>query len=278
MTTVWAIGDIQGCDTELALLLEVIEQKQGKQPYILWFCGDLVNRGPDSARVLRRLMGLKNGLTLLGNHDLFLLACAAGARQQKQGDTITQILEAPDAPELIAWLRSQPLAIFENQHLMVHAGLHPLWDVQATLRLAGEVESVLRSDGWQDFFQKLWGNEPAKFEEHLTGPERFRSLVNVFSRMRFCSLDGTQDFKSKEGADQAPLGFMPWFEVPRRRTTSTVTIFGHWSTLGLVNRPNLIGLDTGCVWGGKLTACRLDAEWTRREFVQIKSTCAVPLL
>lgn len=278
MTTVWVIGDIQGCDTELALLLEAIQKKQGNQPYRLWFCGDLVNRGPDSVKVLRRVKNLKNAQTVLGNHDLFLLACAAGAREQKRGDTLDQILYAPDASELIAWLRRQPLAVFEHHHLLVHAGIHPCWDVQQVLRLANEVELVLRGDQWQENLNNLWGNTPSRFEEHLTGVPRLRSIVNIFSRMRFCSSDGTQDFKNKESIDRAIPGFMPWFEVPGRRTASIVTLFGHWSTLGLLNRPHLIGLDTGCVWGGKLTACRLHPDWTQREFVQIKSTGAVPRL
>jgi bis(5'-nucleosyl)-tetraphosphatase (symmetrical) len=274
----WVVGDIQGCANELDRLLTLIAQRQANEPYEVWLCGDLVNRGPESLQVLRSAMNspVKTRL-VLGNHDFFLLACAAGARRPGRSDTIAQVLDASDASQLVEWLRMQPLALFEHGHLLVHAGVDPRWTASDTLRLAAEVEAELRGPNWRQFLQALWGNEPARFSEDLRGANRLRAVVNIFCRMRFCTPDGTQDFASKEGAGGAPAGYMPWFDVPGRATASVTTVFGHWSTFGHVSRPNLIGLDTGCVWGGKLTACKLHADWTRREFIQVQSGFAAPL-
>ncbi len=274
----WVVGDIQGCAVEFALLLERIALRQVNEPYEIWFCGDLVNRGPQSLQVLRSAMNSPAQMRIvLGNHDFFLLASAAGARRPGRGDTVAEILDAQDALQILDWLRMQPLALFEHGHLLVHAGVDPRWTVSDTLRLAAEVETELRGPNWRQFLQTLWGNEPARFSESLRGADRLRAIVNVFCRMRYCALDGTQDFAGKEGPGSEPAGYLPWFDVPGRATAGVVTVFGHWSTLGLVSRPNLIGLDTGCVWGGKLTACKLHADWTKREFIQVKSGFAAPL-
>jgi bis(5'-nucleosyl)-tetraphosphatase (symmetrical) len=274
---VWIIGDLQGCHAELLQLMKFVERSPLVDQPTLHFAGDLVNRGPDSLAALRAVAGLPNAEAVLGNHDFFLLACAVGARKPGRGDTIGEILAAPDAPALLEWLRHRPLALLEHNALLVHAGLDPQWSAQDALRLAREVETELRSPDWAAFLRELWGDAPARFDESLRGMDRLRAIVNVFCRLRFCAPDGTLDFDSKEGAVAAKPGFMPWFDVPGRASADTTVVFGHWSTLGLVNRPNLIGLDTGCVWGGKLTACKLATDWTQRTFLQVRSGVSAPL-
>ena len=260
--TIYVIGDLQGCHDSCRALLDLIHDQPhppGIRPE-LWFAGDLINRGPKSLASLRLVRELHaKGLArcVLGNHDLHLLAVAHGIRKLHRADTLAEILAAPDAEELLNWLRQQPLAIYENNHLLVHAGVLPQWDVAQTLQLAGEVEQQLRGPNWVEFLRHMYGNQPNQWQDGLQGAERARVIINGLTRLRFCNRTGVMDFDTKEGAGSAPQGFMPWFDVPGRNTADVSVICGHWSTLGLVMRENLIALDTGCVWGGKLTAVRL---------------------
>lgn len=262
----YLLGDIQGCCNALERLLQRIDFSPSRDR--LWLLGDLVNRGPASLATLRQLMRLGDAATsLLGNHDLHLLATAHGVRHAHRGDTLDDILAAPDRSALIDWLRHQRMAVFDAGWLMVHAGVAPQWSRDDTLALAGEVEAVLRSPALPDFLHAMYGNEPARWDPDLAGTARLRFTVNALTRLRFCSADGEMDFKTKDGAGAAPTGFMPWFDVPGRRTAETPIAFGHWSTLGLMDRPRLLGLDTGCVWGGRLTAARVNG--LAREIIQV---------
>jgi bis(5'-nucleosyl)-tetraphosphatase (symmetrical) len=255
--TTYAIGDCQGCHAKLALLLKRI-RSAAADPSLL-FVGDLVNRGPQSLATLREIRALGDcAQSVLGNHDLHLLAAAHGIRKPHRSDTLDDILAAPDRDELLDWLRNRPLAWYGKGHLMVHAGVMPQWTLERTLELAGEVETVLRGPHWVEFLRQMYGNTPSKWDDGLQGADRLRCIVNTLTRMRFCMADGSMDFSSSESAAGAPPGYMPWFEVPQRKTEEVTIIFGHWSTLGLTMRPNLLGIDTGCVWGGKLTAVCLE--------------------
>lgn len=251
-----AIGDVQGCFGCLQELLRGIDRDAPGAR--LWLCGDLVNRGPDSLATLRWAMANEHrALTVLGNHDLHLLAVAAGIRPQHRSDTLGAILRAPDGAALIDWLRRRPLAHLEGDTLLVHAGVLPQWSARRTVELAAEVQTVLSGPDWKDFLRVMYGNQPDRWDDTLAGGDRLRVIVNALTRLRFCAPDGCMEFESKEGAGGAPAGFMPWFEVPGRASADTTVVFGHWSTLGYLDRPNLLGLDTGCVWGGRLTGVRL---------------------
>ena len=259
----YVIGDLQGCAHEAQALLDKIAADAAGDARIL-FVGDLINRGPESLMALRRMKALSEASggrveALLGNHDLHLLAVAVGAQKASKSDTLDEILAAPDLDELVAWLRARPLAMFVDAHLMVHAGVAPQWDAAKTIALAGEVEAVLRGDGWIDFLARMYGNQPDRWDDSLEGIDRLRCIVNALTRMRLCLPDGTMDFAHKE-SESGPegSGLVPWFDLPGRRTNDVTVVFGHWSALGLVLRPNLVGLDSGCVWGGKLTAVCLD--------------------
>ena len=260
------IGDLQGCDDALERMLAEIGFSPSRDRIVV--LGDLVNRGPSSAGVLRRLQGLGNAATcLLGNHDLHLLAVASGTRDMQAGDTFGDVLAAPDAAAQIDWLRGQALAHLECGWLCVHAGVVPQWTAADTLAHAADVQGLLRGPDLADFTAAMYGSRPARWEPTLTGHERLRFIVNTLTRIRFCSDDGTLDLKTKEGAGAAPEGFRPWFDIPTRLTRGQPMAFGHWSTLGLINRPDLLATDTGCVWGGALTAVRVDGG--RRELVQV---------
>jgi len=268
----YCIGDIQGCDSALGRLLERIGFSASRDTaYLL---GDLVNRGPDSAAVLRRCMAHGDALRpLLGNHDLHLLAAAHGARKPSRRDTLASVLHAPDREALLQWLRLQPLA---RQHvhaskslLMVHAGVLPSWTASDTMDLANEVHSVLRGTDLPAFLQQMYGNTPDHWDDALTGPDRLRVVVNALTRLRFCSAQGVMDFDSTESASAPPPGLMPWFDVPGRSTADTLIAFGHRSTLGWLNRPDCLGLDTGCVWGGCLSAVRFGSSLDERELLQV---------
>jgi bis(5'-nucleosyl)-tetraphosphatase (symmetrical) len=252
----YMIGDVQGCDEPLGRLLDELDFSPSRDT--LYLLGDLVNRGPASLQVLRRLMALEGAAhSLLGNHDLHLLAAAHGVRKLHRSDTVSDILDATDRDALLDWLRHRPMALFEHGWLMVHAGVLPQWDVADTLARAHELQSALRSPDWPSFLQHMYGNEPAFWSDALQGADRLRVVVNTFTRLRFCTAQGVMEFETKEGADGAPPGFMPWFDVPGRRTTGVPVAFGHWSTLGNVQREGVLPLDTGCVWGGCLTAARI---------------------
>ena len=277
----YLIGDVQGCCSALQRLLHRIDFSASRDR--IYVLGDLVNRGPQSLQTLRLLRDLGDAaVCLLGNHDLHLLAVAFGGRRLHRGDTFQDILNAPDRGAWIAWLRQRRMAVFEAGWLMVHAGVAPQWDLPTTLALAAEVEAMLRSADLGDFLGTMYGDEPTRWDDALQGALRLRLIVNVLTRIRFVSADGTLDLKTKEGAAGAPAGMLPWFEAPGRRTRGTRTAFGHWSTLGLVNTPELLGLDTGCVWGGRLTAVRLDghSNGADREVIQVDCEAAqrpVPL-
>jgi bis(5'-nucleosyl)-tetraphosphatase (symmetrical) len=253
----YVIGDIHGCVETLHALLEKINPSPKDT---LWFCGDIVNRGPSSANCIRLIRSLKNRtVCVLGNHDLYLLAVASGSIEvPKDNGSIKDILDAKDNSELINWLRFLPLAYMEQKTILVHAGLLPNWEPSQTILFANEVSLKLRSDHWQDFMSELWGNTPNKWEENLQGPERFRTIVNGLTRIRFINIEGEMDFKNKHSPSCSEENLLPWFSHPRRLSKNHKVVFGHWSQLGLIIRPNLLSLDTGCVWGGMLTAARLE--------------------
>jgi len=262
----YIVGDVQGCCDALDRLLAEIGFSPSRDHLVV--LGDLINRGPQNLATLRRLRGLDSAATcLLGNHDLHLLAVAHGVRPVHRSDTVKDILDSPERDDWIAWLRSHRLAVHDQGWLMVHAGVVPQWDLALTLQLAGEVEQRLRSDDMPAFLQVMYGNEPARWSDSLSGHDRLRFAVNVLTRIRFVHADGTLDFATKEGAGAAPDGLVPWFAAPQRKTQDVPIAFGHWSTLGLIDRPDLLALDTGCVWGGQLTAVRVDGG--RREFTQV---------
>ncbi len=255
---IYLIGDVQGCDEALGRLLERIDFSPSRDRLVV--LGDLVNRGPASLAALRRLIALGgSGQCLLGNHDLHLLAVSQGVRKPHRSDTIGDILSAPDRVELLDWLRQRPLALMERGWLLVHAGVLPQWDAAEALRLAHEVETVLQAPDWGDFLHQMYGNQPARWADTLQGSDRLRVIVNAFTRLRFCTAEGEMEFETKDGAAAAPEGHFAWFDVPGRRTADTPVAFGHWSTLRGVHQPDLLALDTGCVWGGCLTAARLGA-------------------
>jgi bis(5'-nucleosyl)-tetraphosphatase (symmetrical) len=254
----FAIGDVQGCATELRALLGAINFSHHRDQ--LWFVGDLVNRGPHSLECLRLIRALgDNAVVVLGNHDLHLLALVFGTRlQDKPGDTLRDILRAPDRAALLQWLLERPLAHRDPTHgeLLVHAGLVPQWSVPQTLALAQEVhEALLTAPG--QFFDHMYGDKPDRWSEELTGAERIRFIVNCLTRLRVCTPEGRMALKAK-GPPPTGSTLLPWFEVPGRASRDTRIIFGHWSALGYVNAHGVIGLDTGCVWGGALTAVNLD--------------------
>ena len=267
----YCIGDIQGCDSALGRLLDLIGFSASRDT--VYLLGDLVNRGPDSAAVLRRCMAHGDALRpLLGNHDLHLLVVSQGVRRPHRTDTLGDILTAPDRDALLDWLRHRPLALHERGVLMVHAGVLPQWSAARTMQLAAEVETVLRGADWHVFMHQMYGNQPDEWHDGLQGAARLRVIVNALTRLRLCSAEGRMEFDTKDssGVDGAPPGFMPWFDVPGRQTAGDVVAFGHWSTLGWLERPDLISLDTGCVWGGCLSAARIGADARDRELIQVR--------
>jgi bis(5'-nucleosyl)-tetraphosphatase (symmetrical) len=263
----YVIGDIQGCAGALDRLLAKIGFSPSRdQVYVL---GDMVNRGPDSLGTLRLLRGLGGAATcVLGNHDWHLLAVAAGVRPRHRSDTLDDILDAPDREGWLDWLRQRPMAVHEQGWLMLHAGVVPQWDLATTLQLARELETQLRERPGRDFLAAMFGNEPLRWSDSLAGDDRLRFTLNTLTRIRFVAADGTLEFRTKDGADAAPPGFYPWFDVPGRKTAGTPIAFGHWSAVGLVERSDLLGIDTGCVWGGRLSAVRIDGG--RRELTQVE--------
>jgi len=253
----YAIGDLQGCHASLLRLLDEIRFDPAADR--LWLVGDLVNRGPDSLAVLRTVRKLgAAAITVLGNHDLHLLALAEGFGRAHKGDTLDEVLNAPDRDELLAWLRRQKLAWREGDVLMVHAGVLPGWTVADTLQRAAEAEAALRGPHYRDFFAQMYGNAPVAWNDGLEGVERLRVIVNAFTRLRYCTAAGEMEFHHKGAPGTQPAGWLPWFEVPGRQSAAAAIVIGHWSTLGLINRNDLIALDTGCLWGGRLTAVRLE--------------------
>ncbi len=252
----YAIGDIQGCYSALRRLLDQCRFDPARDR--LWLVGDLVNRGPQSLAVLRFVKNLgARAITLLGNHDLHLLVVAAGHVKPHRGDTLAAILRAPDRDELLDWLRRRKMMHAGAGYAMVHAGLLPQWSIAKALKLAREVEVALRGDAYDDFLRHMYGNQPDRWRDDLAGIERLRVITNVMTRMRICTVDGKMEFAHKGKPVNLPRGYLPWFSVPRRRSQGTPVIFGHWAALGLYTESNVIALDTGCVWGGALSALRL---------------------
>ena len=258
----YAIGDIQGCFEPLQRLLDKVGFDARKDH--LWIAGDLVNRGPQSLEVLRFLKQLGHrARCVLGNHDLHLLAVYYGKQKSKRNDTLDLILHAPDVDELMDWLRHQPLVQLDEARnwCMSHAGLPPQWSARKARKLSQEVEAVLQGDAPERFFKAMYGNLPARWSSELQGINRLRAIVNYLTRMRFVDGMGSLELDSKEGLGTAPNGFGPWFSHPQRKAANTRLLFGHWAALeGKVDVTNVFALDTGCVWGGKLTALRLEDE------------------
>lgn len=255
----YAIGDLQGCFDDLQRLLAHIDFDEKRD--CLWFTGDLVNRGPGSLQCLRfvRELGVR-AVTVLGNHDLSLLATAAGFRRLRSGDTLDDVLNAMDCDELLNWLRHRPLLHTDHSlnYTMVHAGLPPQWSLTDAAAYAREVETVLQSDSYPDLLANMYGNQPHCWSETLDKFERWRFIINCFTRLRFCTESGRLDLNAKGEPGSQPAGLLPWFNVHGRRSREAKIVFGHWSTLGCTQEENTYSLDTGCVWGGRLTAMRLD--------------------
>lgn len=253
----YAIGDIQGCYHSFRELLNHIRFNPSQDR--LWLVGDIINRGSGSLEVLRWVYAHQSAIvTVLGNHDLHTLAVAEGFVTASKGDTLQTLLEAPDCGELLGWLRQQSMIHAEHGYLMVHAGLLPQWTARQALALGAEVEQALRSTNYRDFLAQMYGNLPNHWHEALQGIDRLRLITNAMTRLRICSADGVMDFKFKGELQATPAGYMPWFDMPNRQSADTTIIFGHWSALGLQQRDKLFALDTGCLWGGALTALRLD--------------------
>ncbi|HSW12406.1 MAG TPA: symmetrical bis(5'-nucleosyl)-tetraphosphatase [Solimonas sp.] len=260
--TTYAIGDVQGCHDALQRLLQQLDYKTGRDRLI--FVGDLVNRGPQSAEVLRFVRSLGDrAMTVLGNHDLHLLAVAQRQDPVDRKDTFQDVLDAPDREELLDWLSQCPLACEDPDTgtLVVHAGVAPQWSRRKTLRLAREVEQWVAGPRAGDFYAHMYGNDPDRWDDELEGWKRLRFIVNCLTRMRYCSVDGRIDTRAKGAPGSQPDGLQPWFEVKGRKTAEDRIVFGHWSTLGHVswNGDRIFGLDTGCVWGGSLTALNLQS-------------------
>lgn len=261
----YAIGDIQGCFNELRELLKHINFKPNRDH--LWLTGDLVNRGPRSLDVLRFVKDLGDrAITVLGNHDLHLLAVAQGHEKYHHKDTFEDVLQAPDRAILMDWLRSRPVLYHDAQlgFTLVHAGFPPQWDLALAQACAAEVEAALRGPHYSTYLEQMYGNEPAQWADNLRGWERLRFITNCFTRLRFCDAEGHLALEEKGAPGTAPPPLMPWFEVPGRHSATLNIVFGHWSTLGPRTDQGIFPLDTGCLWGGALTAVRLDGPDRKR--------------
>lgn len=265
--SVYAIGDVQGCYDALRRLLDALHFDAGGDR--LWFTGDLVNRGPDSLKVLRYVLGLgERAVTVLGNHDLHLLAVAQGRARIKKHDTLDELLAAPDRERLLDWLRRRPFLHHDPDlgYTLVHAGLLPQWDLPTAQRLAYEAGQALAGDEAGEFFAHMYGDLPDHWRDDLQGFDRLRVIVNAFTRLRYCDLEGNMDLRLKGAPGTQPAGMLPWFQVPHRLNRNLRIVFGHWSTLGAVQGDGVICLDSGCLWGHELSAVRLDTPeviWTR---------------
>jgi bis(5'-nucleosyl)-tetraphosphatase (symmetrical) len=254
---IYAVGDIQGCHAELVQMLDQVAFDQANDT--LWLVGDLVNRGPGSLEVLRLVKSLgDSAITVLGNHDLHLLAVAEDVAELHRTDTLDEILAAPDRDELLHWLRNQKLLHAQDGYVLVHAGLLPQWSIVQAQSLAREVEAALRADDYATFLARMYGNAPHHWDDELSGYKRLRVIVNAFTRMRICSEEGEMEFRFKGEVEHIPEGYLPWFDVPNRASQNATVIVGHWSALGLLLRKDVIALDTGCLWGGPMSAIRLE--------------------
>jgi len=253
----YAIGDVQGCYDQLMRLLERAGYDDARD--VLWFVGDLVNRGPQSAQTVRfaKKLGARQ-VTVLGNHDLALLVIAAGIKKPHRGDTYDELLAAPDREELLHWLRHQKMMHAGEGYAMVHAGLLPQWSVAQALALAREVEVALQGPDHREFLAHMYGNEPVRWRDDLAGYDRLRIVVNAMSRMRLVTAEGSMEFSHKLGLTNLPAGYLPWYDAPGRASRAQRIIFGHWAALGLLLREDVVCLDSGCVWGRALSALRLE--------------------
>ncbi len=274
---IYAIGDVQGCFDELLALVEKISFNPKKDQ--LWFVGDLVNRGPKSLETLRWIKALGNrAITVLGNHDLHLLAAYAGIKQLKASSSLLPVLQADDVDELIDWLRHRPLMHYDAKRriAMVHAGLIPQWNILDAQIRAIEVETVLSSDEYKDFLHHMYGNKPDYWKDSLKDWDRLRIITNIFTRIRYCNKNGVINFNEKgtPGTQQANL--KPWFHIKNRQSIDTTILFGHWSTLGLYTYDNVIAIDTGCLWGGMLTAVRIDDTKNKKFHIECNAKHEIP--
>ncbi|GLU30488.1 bis(5'-nucleosyl)-tetraphosphatase, symmetrical [Trinickia caryophylli] len=271
-----AFGDIQGCHGPFKRLLAQVANEHDAAP--LWFAGDLVNRGPASLATLRDIAALGERATVvLGNHDLHLLAVSAGIRRTRASDTLDEVLAAPDSGELLDWLRHRPFAHFDHGMLLVHAGVLPQWDSTLVLELADELQRALRAREWKKTLADWYGNEPRRWSPDLKRSERLRVAFNAFTRIRFCTKDGTMEFSGNGAPGAAPPGYMPWFDAPERLTGDVTVVFGHWAALGVMMRDRLVALDSGCVWGNRLTAVRLAEAPAARTVMQVEcEACRKP--
>jgi bis(5'-nucleosyl)-tetraphosphatase (symmetrical) len=253
----YAIGDLQGCFDSLTGLLQ--ECRFDRTRDRLWFVGDLVNRGPQSLEILRFVKSLGNAaVSVLGNHDLHMLMVAEGRVKPHRQDTLQAVLAAPDREELLEWVRRQPLVHVEGEYVMVHAGLLPSWDAGTAARLGAEVATALRGPAWPELMMHMYGNQPDRWDESLAGYDRLRVIINAMTRLRICTPDGRMEFSHKGRLEDIPRGYVPWFTVPGRASAANTVICGHWSALGLLAEKNLLALDSGCLWGRRLSAVRLE--------------------
>lgn len=272
---IYAIGDVQGCYTQLKQLLDKLEFKSDKDQ--LWFAGDIVNRGPDSLETLRFIKSLgDNAITVLGNHDLHLLAVANGRRKQGKKDTIQSIIDAPDSDQLLDWLLHRPLMHYQkkNHVCLVHAGVHPQWSLEKALSCAQEVETILQGPKSHEFFHHMYGDKPAKWSDNLDGWDRLRFITNAFTRMRYIDTKQKLRLKGKGAPGKQPKGIIPWYEF-ESKTADLNIIFGHWSTLKDPKLEHLYPLDTGCLWGGKLTALKVNSKMSKH--ISIKCPKSQPI-
>ncbi len=259
---VYAIGDVQGCYSALRQLLDALRFDPAQDG--LWWVGDLVNRGPQSAEVLRFVMALPQAVTVLGNHDLHLLAVAAGKARIRSSDTLAGILSAPDREPLLDWLRQRPLLHHDAGlgYTLIHAGLVPQWSLAQATALAREAEAAIAASASNDLFDYLYGDQPDRWDDTLTGHDRLRVIINAFTRLRYCDPTGRMLLSASGAPGSQAAPFLPWFQIPRRQSRDARIVFGHWSTLGVWQEDNVIALDSGCLWGGQLTAVRLDTGGT----------------
>ncbi len=271
---VYAIGDVQGCFDELKELLTHIKFNSDRDQ--LWFCGDIVNRGPKSLKTLRFIRSLEdNAITVLGNHDLHLLATAYEHKKPGRKDTLDKILQAKDSPQLLDWLRHQPLVFHDKEKdvTLLHAGTHPDWTINKTLKLANEVEQILRSDQHINFYKSMYGDKPTTWSDSLSGWPRYRFITNILTRLRYCDKFGRPALNAKGAPGSQAKHLMPWYEVPDRKTKDDTLIFGHWSTLPHAGRKpikNTYAIDSGCLWGGYLTAMKVG----KKKIKYIRISCA----
>lgn len=270
--SIYAVGDLQGCYDELQLLLEKVAFDPSKD--ILWSCGDMVNRGPKSLKTLRFCMDLGPAFVgVLGNHDLHMLSVARGHRKPRSADTFQKILIAPDREEILTWIRSMPLFHYDRDLnvAMAHAGIPPMWGLKKSLRYSAEISAVLKSNQCDLYLSNMYGNQPDIWKESLEGPERWRTITNYFTRMRFCSPSGQLELTTTSEAKNAPKGYAPWYSHKSKLMKKMPILFGHWAALmGETDQPQAIALDTGCAWGGRLTLCKVAEGFPRTSVEALK--------